>query len=182
MPVLTAVVVLIGLIGALNLVLMLGVIKRLREHAELIGRGAGRGAAPTLDVGEPVGAFTVTTVDGDTVDTDHLAVGALIGFFSPRCRPCREKLPDFVRHAGTVPGGRRRVLAVVVGDEEEAAADVAALEGVARVVREPEDGPLGTAFRTRAYPTVLRVAAGSDGRVRVTDNHVDLTHPAEVTA
>ena len=45
---LTAAVVVVGVIAAVDLLLTLGVIRRLREHTELIGSGGGRSSAPTM--------------------------------------------------------------------------------------------------------------------------------------
>lgn len=178
-PVVTAGLVFVGLLCALDLILTLGVVKRLREHTELLS--AVSGPPPALAVGDEVGAFSAATVDGEPVSREALADGTLVGFFSPSCRPCREKLPDFVRLARS--GGRSRTLAVVVGDAEEAVPFVTELRSVARVVVEQSSAePVGAAFKAAAYPTVLRVGADDDGRLVVRQDRVDLGRASVASA
>lgn len=176
MPILTAALLLVGALCALDLILTLGVIKRLREHTDLLANSGGMGA-PALAAGEEVGAFTATTMDGEPLTGEQLAEDTLVAFFSPTCGPCKETMPKFVQYAPTVPGGRDRVLAVVVGEPDEAAGPVGALSPVARVVVENVDGALGEAFKVKAYPTVLKVGRGGDGRLVVRSNAVDLSRP-----
>ncbi|BDM74623.1 hypothetical protein HEK616_81100 (plasmid) [Streptomyces nigrescens] len=181
MSFLIAAVVFVGALCTLDLVLTLGVIKRLREHSERLSGTSGPGGRfDTLDmaVGEEVGEFTTSTVDGERLSRGMLAADTLVAFFAPGCQPCREKMPAFVDHARALPGGRAQVVAVVVGDPAEAAAFVAELSPVARVVVEegPED-PLSAAFRARSFPTVLRVSPYGDGRVLVTANRIALDRP-----
>lgn len=181
MPVLIAAVVLVGALGVLNLIFTLGVIRRLREHTELLSSQGGRdpmGVAAGTEIGE----FEATTVDGEVVAHDLLLDETLVAFFAPGCEPCEEKLPSFVAQAASLPG-RHRVLAVVVGDAEAAGPMVAALRPVARVVVEEDHaGPLVSAFTVRAFPTQLSVAPGGAGKLVVTANRVgvDLPMPAAV--
>jgi thiol-disulfide isomerase/thioredoxin len=159
MAYLAAAVTLVGIIAAVDLLLTVGVVRRLREHsAELAGlRGPGAGDAG-LPVGTPVGDFTATDLTGRPV-----GVGSgrtLVGFFSPGCGPCKERMPDFVAHAAGRPGGPGAVLAVVVGEAAEAAAMVDPLLRVATVVVEPEDGPVQRAFGVGGFPTFVLVEDG----------------------
>ncbi|MFE0191450.1 TlpA family protein disulfide reductase [Streptomyces sp. NPDC058989] len=181
MAFLIAAVVFVGTLCTLDLVLTLGVIKRLREHSEQLSGASGPGGRfDTLDpaVGEEVGEFATATVDGERLTHGMLAADTLVAFFAPGCRPCREKLPAFVDHARALPGGRAQVVAAVVGDPAESAAFVAELSPVARVVvEEGPDAPLSAAFRARSYPTLLRVSPDADGTVRVTANRMTLDRP-----
>lgn len=183
MPFLTAAVVLVGALCALNLALVLAMVKRLREHGELL---AGRRSAPSadIDVGTSVAEFETVTQTGEVLTLDDLNEGdTLVAFLSPGCAPCVEKLPVFVAHARTRPGGRRRVLAVVVGEPREAAAFAAPLAAVARVVVEEPNGALSRAFGVHAYPTTLRVGPGAaGGGPVVTSNAVDLGRPVAASA
>jgi hypothetical protein len=149
---LTAVAVLAGALCLLNLVLTLGVVRRLREHAVLLAKLQPTAPNPMLAVGERVGSFDTVTVDGRPVSRDTLDGPTLLGIFSPDCSACAERLPNFVDLAGGYPGGRERVLAVVVGDEHETVAQVAALAPVARVVVEAANGPISRATSVRGYP------------------------------
>lgn len=142
----------------LNLVLTLGVIRRLREHTALLDRlqaGPGAGMPDQMPAGAEVGEFAATTTDGEPLSHELLAGQTLVGFFSPTCQPCKERLPEFLEVAPDVPGGRQQVLAVAVGGEQECANLVADLAPVARVVVEPPsaEGPVSQAFKTSSYPT-----------------------------
>ncbi|PNG20444.1 TlpA family protein disulfide reductase [Streptomyces cahuitamycinicus] len=174
MPYLIAAVVLVGVLCALDLVLTLGVVKRLREHTQLIAgvRDAGR---TCKGVGEEIGEFAVTTVEGEPLTREALGADTLVAFFSPTCRPCKEKLPQFVEYARTVPGGRDRVVAAVVGDLDVNTEMVDTLRSVARVVVEKNnEEPLGTAFGVMGFPSVVRVAPDRNGRPVVEQDRVEL--------
>lgn len=165
MAYLTAAVVLVGLLCLLDLVLTLGVIRRLREHTSLLEQRPGLSDAfpePLgVPVGETVGAFEATTPGGEQVSRDLLAGRTLVGFFAPGCGPCAEQLPAFIERARSMPGGRGEALAVVVGDES--AGDPAyeqRLAPVAQVVVEGAAGPLQQAFGVRAYPSLFLVETG----------------------
>ncbi|MGG7575667.1 TlpA family protein disulfide reductase [Streptomyces sirii] len=181
MSLLIAAVLLVGTLCTLDLVLTLGVIKRLREHSEQLSGVSSPGSRfDTLDmaVGEEVGEFATSTVDGERLTRAMLAADTLVAFFAPGCLPCREKMPAFVDHARALPGGRAQTVAVVVGDPAESAAFVAELSPVARVVvEEGPDEPLSAAFRARSFPTLLRVSPDGDGRVLVTANRIALDRP-----
>ncbi|MET7303213.1 redoxin domain-containing protein [Embleya sp. NPDC005575] len=164
MPFLIVAVVLVTVLCLLNLLLTFGVIRKLRAQGE-----HGHGAQGDVDISDlvlPVGstapAFAATTTAGETVSRDGLGA-ALFGFFSPNCRACKERLPQFVEAAREAGDGGRRVLAVVHGDEAETREQVAALAAVAQVVVEPTDGPLGRGFAVTGYPVFGLLAA--DGTI-----------------
>ena len=156
MVILSVAVVVIGAMCLLNLVLTFGVIRRLREHTELLNqRVAERDAAPgpiMLEPGATVGDFSVTTIDGVAVSRADLTGHRLVGFFSPTCSACAENMPKYVAHAQTHPGGREAVLSVVVGSEAETAEMTRQLEGVSTVVRDEEQGEISRAFAIDGYP------------------------------
>ena len=151
MQYLVAAVVLVGLLGVLNLLLTVGVIRRLR-------RQSAAPAADSLPPGTRIPQFAATTTSGEPISDELLGTPALIGFFSHGCRPCEDLLPLFVERAR---GTSDAVLAVVVSAPgEDSAAEAGLLAEVARVVTEPPQGPLQTAFGVNAFPTVLTVGAG----------------------
>ena len=117
MPYLAATVALVGLLAVVNLLLTIGVVRRLREQttelADLRSRAPMRDAATTLPVGAVVAPFEAVTIDRRAVTLASFGERPLVGFFSPGCKPCAERLPGFVRHAAERPGGRDGVLAVV---------------------------------------------------------------------
>jgi thiol-disulfide isomerase/thioredoxin len=146
----------------LNLLLLFGVIRRLREQS--VPPLGGQPADDGLPVGTRVEAFETTDIDGHAVRLDELPAGAIVGFFSPGCGPCETLLPKFVAHSEALPGGRGSALAVVVGAPDDAADYVVRLSRVARVVVEDSPGAaVGHAFRVSGYPTVFQL--DGDGTV-----------------
>jgi thiol-disulfide isomerase/thioredoxin len=136
---LTAGLVLVGAVSVLNLVLVMGILQRLRQTA---GTPAPRGpqAPPTLvTAGNMPAPFEAVTEDGEPVSHESVA-GGLVGFFTPQCGACRERMPDFLAYAARNGFGRDRVLAVVIGKPDEVAEMQAELAPVARIVREPHGG------------------------------------------
>lgn len=161
---LAAAVVVVGLLCLLNLLLTFGVIRRLREHAKRLDTMPQQMASPLgVAVGEAPADFTATTTTGETVSRAGLAGPVLVGFFSPGCEPCATELPRFIEYARTMPGGAERVLAVVEGGATEASDYVDRLEPVARVVVEEHGGPVKSAFKLFAFPTIYLL--GADGTV-----------------
>ncbi|TMR22377.1 TlpA family protein disulfide reductase [Nonomuraea turkmeniaca] len=163
MPYLIVAVVLVGVLCMLNLLLTVGVIRRLRKQAA--SAAFLPPMAEGLAIGEKLPEFSATTTDGEPISDELLGGPALIGFFSPSCQPCRELMPRFIDHARQSSAA---VLAVVVTDSaEEAVADVERLTEVARVVVEEPQAAIQSAFQVVGYPTVFLI--GADGRV--TDNN-----------
>ncbi|MEV1004497.1 TlpA disulfide reductase family protein [Nonomuraea sp. NPDC050202] len=171
--VLIAAVVVVGVLGGLNLLLMLAVLRRLREYDDTWARAgmdnlAGRRLLP--EPGTRIADFTAKTLDGaeitlrDPAGVSGVEGPLLVGFFSTGCPACHEELPRFVEYAATVPGGREQNLVVVSGPADEVADVVEAVSPMARVVVEPEEGPLTTAFSVRRWP--LFVLLGQDGTVQ----------------
>ncbi|MBF9130515.1 redoxin family protein [Plantactinospora sp. S1510] len=151
MPFLLALVLFVGALCVLDLVLTIGVIRRLREHSDLIARAAVGGAEVMRPAGARADAFEATTTDGELVSRSTLVGSTLVGVFSPGCGACAERLPGFVSRAGEFPGGRDRVLAVVVTDESPTE-EFAALRPVARVVLETRNGPVSAALGVHGFP------------------------------
>ena len=88
---------------------------------------------------------------------------------------------DTLKYAREHPGGRDRVLAAVLGPDEEAATSyVADLIGVARVVRGTEGDPLPTAFGVRGFPAFALV--GTDGVVKASGTDLGEVSAAAVHA
>lgn len=149
----------LGVTVALNITLTVGIVRRLREHSTQLTqlRDPDAVMAPVKTV---TGEFSTQTLDGESLSERDWRGLTLIGFFSPTCSACHERLPQFVEHASRMPGGRQQVLAVVVGEEgtDEQAARLAA---VARTVVEAPNGPLVKAFSVRGFPAFAMV---DDGR------------------
>ncbi|MCP3819729.1 hypothetical protein NLX86_16975 [Streptomyces sp. A3M-1-3] len=171
MPFLTALVVFVGLLCTLDLILTLGVIKRLREHTELLTAPP---PTPAVPVGGRIADFATTTVDGEPLSQAMFVRDTLVAFFSPSCGPCKDKLPAFVSYARNTGAAEDRPVAVVVGDRDQAAGFISSLAPVARVVVEDPEGAMGLAFKAEMFPTLLKVAPDGEGALVVTDNQVEL--------
>jgi len=154
MPVLAAAVAVVAAICLLNLLLTFGVIRRLRDHDQRLAETM-QSRQHRLAPGAPIGSFTATATDGQSVATAALAPQTLVGIFSSSCEPCREQLPLFVEFASGLPGGREQVLAVVCGPAQDAGPLSEQLEPVARVVIEEFGGELAEAFATMAFPSMF---------------------------
>src|SRR5687767_5951186 len=116
---LIALVVLVGTVAVLNLLLTVGVIRRLRQHTGKLGTlEALRGPVPSVMIGEGerMADFAATTTDGEPISRDLLSGQTLVGVLSPSCSACQERLPEFVAKAESFPGGRSQVLAVLAGE------------------------------------------------------------------
>lgn len=165
MPYLAAAVVLVGVIAVLDLLLTVGVVRRLREQAEVLRElRTTADADPVIEVilpaGRTVADFTAGTLSGRTLSREGLSTATLVGFFSPHCEPCREQVPRFLAYAAGFDGA---VVAVAAGDPTETADLVAELAGVAEVVVQDENGPLEKAFGVHGYPALCLLEPG--GRV-----------------
>jgi hypothetical protein len=159
MTLITIVLVLLSTVVALNITLTVGIVRRLREHStqltELRNPDAVMAGPETV-----TGEFSAETVDGQRLSERDWQGLTLVGFFSPTCTACHERLPVFIEHARRMPGGRPQVLAIVVG-QEDTAEQVAQLTPVARTVVEAPDGPLAKAFSVKGFPAFAVV---DDGR------------------
>jgi hypothetical protein len=173
---LTALVVAVGIVCVLNLLLLFGVIRRLKEHDQAIARIPQGGVlgAPADSMrapGSEVDEFTAVSTDDVPVTKDTLTRETLVGFFSVSCAPCVENAPKFAAHAAGLPGGKDSVLTVVVADGDDDPSEMAAVLGYgARVVVEGYEGPMATAFGVTAFPAYAVVASG-----RITATALDFT-------
>ncbi|HEX6353270.1 TlpA disulfide reductase family protein [Actinophytocola sp.] len=161
MPFLTAGVVLVGLLCVLDLLLSFGIIRRLREQNETLRtmreQQAAAGPDIALPAGATVGEFAATAVSGAPLsDANTDGSRLLVGFFSPGCEPCKERMPQFIEYATRFDG---RVIAVAAAGFGETADMVARLGEVAEVVVEADGGPVHKAFGASGYPALCLVDA-----------------------
>ena len=161
MAVLTGAVVIVGALCLLDLLLTFGVIRRLREHTEMLARNQPDAlGAIGLAAGEAPATFAAT-------DDDGVAVGGpsglrVVAVFSTSCSICPKRAPAFVDYVREHRVRRDEVLAVVVGQSAESVPYLADLTGAARVCTESADGPIGRAFAVRGYPAFFALdAAGT---------------------
>lgn len=157
-------VALLTVLTLLNIALLLAVVRRLREHETRFAALSASAEQPEIiaPVGSRIDDFATESVDGQFVDRAGLRTPALVGFFSPSCDSCHERIPDFREAASDHPGS---VLAVVVRDGRDPAPLVDHLkEPGTIVVVEESEGPMSTAFSVRGFPAFALVEA--DGSVR----------------
>ncbi|GAA1578336.1 TlpA family protein [Dactylosporangium maewongense] len=158
MPLLIVVVALVGALCVLNLLLCLGMIRRLREQTQLIdavyefvgGAPAAGPAGSDPVAGDTVADFHATTTDGAPVGRDDLAPATVVAFLAADCKGCQAQLPDFLAWARGQD--RQRVLAVVNAHDSDPDALIAQLTPVARVVLEGARPPVARAFGVTSYP------------------------------
>jgi hypothetical protein len=162
MPFLVAAIVLIGAIAALNLLLTVAMIRRLRETA--VRPVAPPPDLPELPAGSRVPAFHAEAVSGETVTNESLTGSAAIfAFLDTGCSSCKSSLPKLVAYAdanGLKPG---QVIAVVGDAEGDTAAYLSLLDGVATVIVEETLGPVARAFSIDGFPAF--VLSDADGVV-----------------
>ncbi|MEU5397791.1 redoxin family protein [Streptomyces sp. NPDC005963] len=150
---------LVGAVTALNLVLVLAVIRRLRRHEEERKKLFGVEIPESgPSVGEPLPAFTAVATDGTLVDSEALrGREASLTFLSTECSVCEvavEHLPEAARLAGM---DATQMVVVIAGEETKAREMTAPLDGVAKVVLEEAAGPLSTLYAIKATPTTVMV-------------------------
>ncbi|MGW4213772.1 peroxiredoxin family protein [Lentzea sp. NPDC004789] len=175
MAVLVVSVMVLCFLCLFDLLLTLGVLRRLREHEARLEKAPDYNVpdnlASSLMQGSRPDPFTATTTDGGLVSLDDLVDGTVVAFMSPHCKSCVANLSNFVEHVGVMPEGRRQVIAVVMGEEVESRPMAARLEPVAQVVVEHLNGPLAAAFKVTAMPVIF-VLKG-DGTVAATSYEID---------
>jgi hypothetical protein len=184
MSYLTAAVIGVGVLGLVNLWLIVAMARRLRQHSQLLARQARPPGPPSpvsLPPGTPVPKFSVTTVSGAVVSTaDLLGERSLIGFFMPGCVPCHNQIPAFIAFARGLRGGPGHALAVVsyggrpmervpAHDVDRLVKELAETDAV-QVVPEPSAKAAATALAVKGYPSFILL--GADGRVEASENVV----------
>ncbi|MFD6952353.1 hypothetical protein A6A08_09435 [Nocardiopsis sp. TSRI0078] len=156
-------VALVGALGLLNLLLSIGVVRRLRQHTELLEKRPPSTdediPASAVSVGTPVGEVRATSTRGAELsfgaDTDRLVVA----FLSPDCSPCRKRLPLLLDHAAQHPDAH--VLAVVIEENGLEAEMVARLEPAVPVVVQPWEGELPRLFDVQGTPSFVTLENGA---------------------
>ena len=179
MLVLVAAVVVVGALCATDLLLTFGVIRRLREHTELITRLS----VPDVPViGVPVGGspdgFAAPAVDGQ--DVSGPAGLTIAAFFSTTCSACPEKVPPFLAYLREHDIARDAALAVVRGPQEEPPPFLADLTPAARVCTEDGEDTLAQAFKVVGYPAFCLLRA--DGAILAASHDPAMLPRAEAAA
>ncbi|MET9323497.1 hypothetical protein ABZX75_25395 [Streptomyces sp. NPDC003038] len=162
MAYLTAGVVLVGLLCLLDLVLVYGVIRRLRQAEAPSKRPDVR---TVVQAGDVVAPFRAIDTTGRPLSLEAVPEGMTVMFLAPWCAACEELLPLVAERAAAY--GPDRLLAVIEEDPKE---DAGALEEylerlspVARVVVVRDGDELTEAFAVTGLPAYVEM--GADGVV-----------------
>lgn len=162
MAILTAAVVVVGLLCLADLLLTFGVIRRLREHTEQLAGFHAPQDAPITDLadGEAPAPFTAQTLTG--AELSGPAGLRMVAFFSATCSACPERVPPFLDYVRANQIDPDSILAVMInpnGDPVSYQEDVAK---AARIAVESHDGEIATAFKVRGFPSFFLLdGAGS---------------------
>lgn len=150
MAILAAAVTMVGVLCLADLLLTLGVIRRLRSHSELLaGYQAGGSVIVGLRPGGVPGPFSAVTTDGVAVSA---APGLrLAAFFASSCPACPEQVPAFLRYVRENNLDRAEVLAVMTGPGTSPGY-LSRLAEVAQVCLEADQGPVASAFLVTGFP------------------------------
>ena len=164
MVALTAAVIAVGLLCLIDLLLSFGVIRRLRQHTELLSNRGGSVDVKVMNLhpGDAPAAFRALTTEGDELEGP---IGfRLAAFFSSTCSNCPGRVPAFIDYAAANHLTRADVLAVVLTEDSEPVPYLDQLAQVASSCVQPPDGDLATAFGVLGYPAFCVLDA--DGTVR----------------
>ena len=170
MTILTAAVVVVGLLCLLNLLLTFGVVRRLREHTtQLAARSTPRTSVTELVPGERPASYQAEAESGAPITEDSGL--RMMAFFSSECSICPERVPMFVDYLRVHGVPRERAAAVLCGPDTDKAPYRPVLREVAMVGDDGDEGPLAKAFRIVGFPAFVLLEP--DGTIRET--HYDPT-------
>ena len=167
MPILTAAVVVVGVLCVLNLILIDAVIRRLREVSSRIGDNEG---SKLLPVGSEIGQVPAHAAE--------IKQGTkIVAMMSTHCSACMSALEATVGYARDLPGGPADILVAVQGEGGNIEEMTAALGDVTTLVTGEAAAELVTALQGRAFPTFYLL---EDGRIRAA-GHTPLALPSPVS-
>jgi hypothetical protein len=152
MAILTAAVIVVGVLCLIDLLLTFGVIRRLREHEEMISKSGPAAMPPAIGLlpSEHAAEFTAVTAGGDLLNgAPGLRMAA---FFSAMCPVCPERVEPFLGYLGGHQIAPHSVLAVVVAPGGDPPPYLDRLAAAARICLEQEDGELAKAFKVQGFP------------------------------
>ncbi|HEV2373824.1 MAG TPA: hypothetical protein VGS19_16835 [Streptosporangiaceae bacterium] len=151
MPVLITAVVAVGILCCVDLLLTFGVVRRLREHTELLAaRGGANDIVVGLVAGQAPAGFSARTANGEYVSGP--AGLRLVAFFSPTCPACPERVPAFTEYLASHHISPRDVLAVIEDGASEPPPYLGQLMAVAQVCAGQDSQAVTDAFEVSGYP------------------------------
>lgn len=153
MTVLATAVTLFGALSLVNLLLTLGLVRRLRQSSALPQPAGPDLPLPLLGLGAPLPL-------ADQVGQDDRPL--LLGFFSAGCKACPDHVAPFRAYAQAFPG---EAVAVLEGGPESVAKYGPGLgDDIRSILNLTDAGLISEAFGLRAWPSF--VVVDETGRVR----------------
>jgi hypothetical protein len=152
MPFLVAAVIIVGILCALDIVLTFGVIRRLREHTELLAVHRRSAEPPVIKLasGQMPTPFAALTTDGrEMTGPDGLR---LAGFFASGCPTCPGRVAPFIEYVRAHQIRRDQVLAVLLPGDDGPPAYLGQLAEIAELSVQDGDDAITRAFGVSGYP------------------------------
>ncbi len=161
--VLTAVVAVVGVVAATDLLLSMAVVRRLATLQAQV-RDVSAGSEPSPAIGYKVADFTAELVTGGRLTRADLDAGrASVLFVMPSCEPCKALLGELTAQPEWQGPSPLYVLINGADDEDYARALLPRLPAGSRAGLVSPDDEVSSAFGITGYPTVLEI---EDGVVR----------------
>lgn len=147
------VLVLVGIVGVLNLAILLTMLRRWREMESAGPPATGSEGQARMIYRIP--NFSARTLDGTSVsERSLLGKETLVGFFSLTCKACLDSVPVFADHAERLRGAGGTSLAIVHGvDAAGSPLAVTLRDAMDLVIAEDEKGELSRRFGAKNYPS-----------------------------
>jgi hypothetical protein len=155
-PILTAAVIVLAILVALNLLVTFAMIRRLKA-SEMAAQDDANSFRPT--VGSTIGEFEVTAMDGSAFTHHDLADGpSTVVFLLPNCGGCGRLIRELAPEAYA----ERSVVVAVAGvaGDPQAVAMIQSIPSDLRVVLAPLGGSMNQAFHVATFPTVVHLYDG----------------------
>jgi hypothetical protein len=159
-----AVAVLALAVSLLDLLLVLGIVRRLSAQAstksaqdasELFHMGSGPPRGSRLP------EFIAATVAGGTVDdTRYAGVPGCVAFVSATCTPCKAALTELEPYLRSAGIDKQHTLVVLDGDPAAESQEARRAAGFAEVVVGPDAARLIDQFGIAGFPTLIGVRSG----------------------
>jgi hypothetical protein len=163
--ILTAVVVVVGVVAAADLLLSFAIIRRL-AHVEERGGGRAGGNHGSPAIGHQVGEFRAELLSGGDFTRAGLAgTRALVVFMMTGCEPCKRVLAELRELPAPLPFPLY-ILITVTQRDSDALGMTAGLPEGAHIGVVSADDAVTRAFAIDGYPTTLDV---EDGVVRAVE-------------
>jgi hypothetical protein len=156
--ILIALVSLLGILAASNLLLTLALARRLAATERAAANG-GRGEPHLPRVGAEIGAFSVPTIEGASLTDARLRSGrTLLVFSMAGCSPCAALAEELRRTE--LPSGLTLLVLVATAVDDPASVTAVEYPAMAEVAYLPEECDLIERLEVDAFPTLVLVEEG----------------------